>query len=189
MKVCIDAGHGGTDPGAEGTDPFPLEEKEITLAVALHLEEELESRGHWVIMTRRQDRSLSLGARASFANRLGAEVFLSVHANAALSPSVEGMEVFHFPGSDVGRQVARTLLRYLRSALPGHQNRGVKEANFAVLRLTDMPAALVETEFMTNPKQLRFLANDENRKRIAAALADAVDRLTLRSVAPAATAR
>ncbi len=176
MKVCIDAGHGGVDPGAVGTDPFPLEEKEVNLAVALLLAQELEYRGHWVVMARRQDRSLSLGARASFANRLGAELFVSLHANAALSPSVEGIEVFHFPGSDVGRKVARTLLRQLTSAFPNHRNRGVKEANFAVLRLTNMPAALVETEFLTNPRQLRFLAGDRNRERIAVALADAVDR-------------
>jgi N-acetylmuramoyl-L-alanine amidase len=78
MKICIDAGHGGADPGAIGTQPFRLEEKDFNLRLALLLEEELEARGHWTIVTRRQDRSLSLPARADFTNRLGAVLFVSI---------------------------------------------------------------------------------------------------------------
>jgi N-acetylmuramoyl-L-alanine amidase len=106
MKICIDAGHGGTDPGAIGTQPFRLEEKDFNLRLALLLEEELEAKGHWTIVTRRQDRSLSLPARADFSNRLGAELFVSIHANAAGMPAVEGMEIYHFPGSEKGQRVA-----------------------------------------------------------------------------------
>jgi N-acetylmuramoyl-L-alanine amidase len=177
MKVCVDAGHGGTDPGAVGTQPFRLAEKDFTLSLALLVEEELESGGHWTVMTRRRDRALGLAARATFANRAGADLFLSLHANSAAVPEVAGMEVFHFPGSRAGRAAALRVLRQLLSAFPDHANRGVKEADFAVLRETQMPAILVECEFLTNPRQLRFLASPANQRRLALALARGVDGL------------
>lgn len=177
MKVCVDAGHGGTDSGAIGRRPFELLEKDFTRSVALVLEEELESRGHWVVMTRRSDRNLGLDARAAFANRLGADLFVSIHANAAATSQAEGMEVFVFPDSTGGRTAGTRILRKMIAAFPNHRNRGVKEANFAVLRRTAMPAVLVECEFLTNPRQLRFLASEANQARLAAAVADGVDAL------------
>lgn len=175
MKVCVDPGHGGKDPGAVGTQPFRLEEKDFNLSLGMLLEEELEGRGHWTIMTRRRDRSLSLAARADFANRLEAELFVSIHANAAGTPEAEGMEVYHFPGSDEGRRVATLVLDRMISAFPGHKNRGVKEANFDVLRLTEMTAILIENEFLTNPAQLEFLADPGNQKNLALAISDGID--------------
>jgi N-acetylmuramoyl-L-alanine amidase len=175
VKVCVDAGHGGTDPGAIGTSPFRLEEKRFTLRVARLLEGELEARGHWVALTRRHDRTLSLEARAEFANRLGADLFVSVHANAAAVPSVHGIEAYHFPGSGPGRQAAGTILAAMLAAFPTHRDRGVKEANFAVLRLTTMTAVLVECEFLTNPRQLEFLADPASQHLLAVAIADGIE--------------
>ena len=121
------------------------------------------------------DRTLSLGARARFANQHGAELFVSIHANAAAGAQAEGMEVFHFPGSNSGAKFAKPVLKAMLNAFPGHKERGVKEANFAVLRLTRMTAILVECEFLTNPKQLRFLAKQANRQGLAQAIAAAID--------------
>ncbi len=177
MKICIDPGHGGEDPGAIGTDPFRLEEKEFNLKLSLLLEEELETRGHWTVMTRRRDRSLSLRARADFANRLGAELFISIHANGSEIPAAEGMEVFYYPGSSAGQSTANHVLENMIAAFPEHRNRGVKEANFAVLRLTDMPAIEVESEFISNPTQLQFLADHENQRALAVSIANGVDAL------------
>ncbi len=177
MKVCIDAGHGGPDPGAIGTNPFEFEEKEFNLALALMLEEELEWRGHWVVMTRRRDRGIALAARADHANRLGAELFVSIHANAAATSSAEGMEVFHFAGSARGREAAIRILDEMTTTFPGHKDRGVKEGNFAVLRLTKMPAVLVECEFITNPEQLLFLHDLENQLELADAISEGIDVL------------
>jgi N-acetylmuramoyl-L-alanine amidase len=174
MKICIDAGHGGTDPGAIGAGPFRLDEKTFNLALALLLESELSTRGHAVLMTRRVDRTLSLRARASFANQFGADFFVSIHANAALDPAVEGMEVFHFPGSPTGRQAAQSVLRSMMNTFGDHRDRGVKEANFTVLRLTHMPAVLVECEFLTCPQQLPFLADPTEQVKLARAIADGV---------------
>lgn len=175
MKICIDPGHGGSDPGAVGTKPFRLAEKKVTLEISLRLEEALEERGHWVAMTRRTDRSLGLSARAGFANRLEAELFVSVHANAAASATVEGIEVYHFPGSREGRRAATAVLASMVGAFPRHRNRGVKEVNFTVLRETTMPAVLVETEFLTHPRQLEFLADPENQKALAEAIAHGIE--------------
>ena len=178
MKICIDPGHGGKDPGAIGFDPFYVEEKIVDLAIALELEAQLESIGHWTVVTRRKDRSLGLSSRANFANRLKADLFVSIHSNAAADPAVEGMEVFHYPGSTAGRKAATEVLGSLQTAFPDHRSRGVKEANFAVLRLTKMPAILVETEFLTNPRQLQFLTDPLNQELIAVALAAGIDRIT-----------
>ncbi len=176
MKVCIDPGHGGSDPGAvAGTKP--REEKDLNLAIALAVEEELEALGHRTVMTRRRDRTLSLAARPGFANRLQAEFFLSIHCNAAVDPAAEGMEVFCYPGSAAGHRAASIVLNALRDGCPGHKNRGVKEGNWAVLRLAEMPGVLVEIEFMTNGQQLAFLADPGSQQRIAAALAAGVDRI------------
>lgn len=171
MTVCIDPGHGGSDPGAIGKVPARLEEKNVTLDVSLFLQEELLQLGHTVILTRKQDRTLSLSARAAFANRFKADLFVSIHANAAASVTPEGMEVFHFPGSARGHVVAQRILDRMLETFPGHKNRGVKEANFAVLRLSAMPAVLVELEFLTHPEQLQFLADTANQRLLAASIA------------------
>jgi N-acetylmuramoyl-L-alanine amidase len=177
MKICLDPGHGGGDSGGIGIQPFRLEEKDFNLSLALLLEEELEARGHWTIMTRRRDRNLSLPARANYSNRVGAELFVSIHANAAENSAVEGIEVYHFPGSGAGYDAATHVLDSMISAFPTHLSRGVKEANFAVLRLTQMTAILIETEFLTNPSQLQFLADPKNQKDIATAIADGIEAL------------
>ncbi len=182
MKICIDPGHGGTDPGAIGTAPaaasepaLTLKECDFTLDVALLLEEELARRGHSVFLTRRRDRSLRLDARAAHANRHAADLFISIHANAAANPAAEGIEVFHFPGSAAGKSAADRIMRHLAAAFPDHVNRGVKSADFAVLRLTAMPAVLVECEFLTNPDRLRrFLSCPGKRREVAGAIAAGV---------------
>ena len=174
MKVCVDAGHGGADPGAIGLEPRRLEEKDVTLALAFLLEEELVLRGHEVIMTRRQDRTLALDARAEFANRYEAELLVTLHCNAAADPRVEGMEVFHRPGSPAGRETAANVLTRMLAAFPGHENRGVKEADFTVLREATATGVLVEAEFLTNPSQLKFLADPKNQRGLARAIAEGI---------------
>ena len=178
MRVCVDAGHGGSDPGAIGTRPFRLAEKKVTLRISALLDRALERRGHSVVMTRRIDRTLGLLPRARFANRQKADLFLSIHANAAATASAEGMEVYHFPDSRDGHRLAVAVLQSLGGAFPDHANRGVKEANFAVLRETRMPAILVETEFITHPRQLEFLSDPESQGALADAIADGIEKIS-----------
>ncbi|OGL47057.1 MAG: hypothetical protein A2161_20105 [Candidatus Schekmanbacteria bacterium RBG_13_48_7] len=174
MKICIDAGHGGSDPGAVTYSPFYFEERDFNLNVALLLEKQLKIYGQSVIMTRRVNRSLALSSRTSFANKYKANFFVSIHANAAESESVEGMEIFHFPGSKTSQKSAKIILDNMHAEFPDHKIRGIKEANFAVLRLTDMPAVLVECEFLTNPVQLKFLNDSVNQHKLAFAIVNGI---------------
>jgi len=178
MRLCIDPGHGGSDAGAQTKQPTTLREKDVNLAIALQLEREAQRQGWDSLTTRLQDRTLSLASRATFANRFKADLFVSIHCNAAASPEVEGIEVYHFPGSPQGRWLALHVIDKLLARFPDHHSRGVKEANFAVLRRTKMPAVLVECEFLTSPKQAVFLKDAKNQAAIAEAIADGIGAAT-----------
>jgi N-acetylmuramoyl-L-alanine amidase len=91
--VVVDAGHGGIDPGALG--PRGLREKDVTLAVALDLEQRLRARGFQVVMTRRRDQTVSLEERTALAEGVGGDVFVSVHVNAAPRSSASGIETYY----------------------------------------------------------------------------------------------
>jgi N-acetylmuramoyl-L-alanine amidase len=91
-RVVIDPGHGGYDPGARSGD---LAEAALVLDVAERLESKLVAEGIEVVLTRRSDVYVSLRARTELANRVGADVFLSIHANAAEDPEARGIETYH----------------------------------------------------------------------------------------------
>ncbi len=172
MKICIDAGHGGRDTGSAGIlNKQSLKEKDITLSIALLLEQELLALDHKTYLTRRCDRTLSLQARSRYANRYKVDLFISIHCNSAYTNKAEGMETWIHPYSDIARKFARPVQKNLIKMFPRHKNRGIKEANFHVLRETKMPAMLIETEFINNPRQAKFLANEKNQKKIATAIA------------------
>jgi N-acetylmuramoyl-L-alanine amidase len=91
--VVVDAGHGGSDPGAIG--PGRLREKDVTLAVALELERRLVARGFRVVMTRRGDATVSLEERTALAEGVGGDVFVSIHVNAAARSAANGIETYY----------------------------------------------------------------------------------------------
>lgn len=177
MKICIDPGHGGRDPGAVGRcDDHDLCERDIALQVGLYLEEALKQEGHITYLTRRIDRTLALAARSQFANRYDVDLFVSIHCNAAYTVTAKGMETWIHPFSSVGRKYGDPIQESLMAAFSDHNNRGVKEANFHVLRETAMPAVLVETEFITHPDQALFLSAGENQRKIAQAITEGIGR-------------
>lgn len=95
MTIVIDPGHGGTDPGAQGSNG--LLEKHVTLAVSLKLAKELKHRyPHWkIVLTRSHDHTLSLPARTQIANRAQADLFLSIHANSHENMHAKGIETYY----------------------------------------------------------------------------------------------
>ncbi|WP_052144749.1 N-acetylmuramoyl-L-alanine amidase [Halalkalibacter okhensis] len=144
--IVIDAGHGGSDPGATANG---LQEKEVVLDIALRVEKKLRAAGANVVMTRTNDTFIALEERANIANRAKASSFISVHANAA-TEAANGSETYWLAGtSEDSKKLATAIQKHLVNEL-GTRDRGVKTANFSVLRNTNMPASLVEVGFLTN---------------------------------------
>ncbi len=155
MRVFIDPGHGGADPGATFGD---LIEKQIVLSISVRLAQKVEDLGHRVEMSRKTDFFLHLEARARAANDWLADVFLSIHLNADADPDEPGMpeaqgsEFWIYPGSVHGSGLASSIDHAIAIDFPEHPARGIKRANFAVLRLTKMPAVLLELAFIDTEK-------------------------------------
>ena len=156
--VVIDPGHGGDDPGAIGINGLP--EKAVNFAIAQQVTAALRERQMRVLLTRTDDRTLSLDDRVAIAEQAKATVFVSIHANSAgqNQPQINGVETFHYPGSTEGNLLAQAIHSSLTQATES-PDRGVKTANFLVLRKTTMPAALIETGFVTGTEDARRLAN------------------------------
>lgn len=169
--IALDPGHGGGDPGA--VSPSGLREKDITLKIAQQVVKLLGGRGTIAVLTRGSDKDVFLQDRAKFANDSNADVFVSIHCNAATNPVAHGLEAFYFHGSGAGQRLATAILDrlVLETLLP---NRGVKESGFAVLRLTDMPATLVECGFLTNAHEEKLLRRDDFCFKCARAIADGI---------------
>lgn len=159
MKVVvIDAGHGGKDNGATGNG---LKEKDVNLSIALKLGKLLSSVGVKVIYTRTTDVFIELSERANIANRVNADVFISIHANAH-NGSSNGVEVFSFPGSKGGMELSKDVLSQLVSDGIFKINRGNKTANFAVLRRTKMTSILTETGFIDHKGDAEIIRNKQS---------------------------
>jgi len=195
-RIVIDAGHGGTDPGAVGWVPHspdiaPKREVDQALAIAAAVAAELDRRGYDVVMTRTADRYMQLQERVMFVNALKpqAALVISLHRDAAASANAQGLTVFYNnmgnKPSVRGKRLAEILQRHLvqrtgltdRSARPRPAFRDGKqvETSLAILRDTKPPAALVELGFMSHPTE-ELLADDPNfRRSCALAIAGAVD--------------
>ncbi len=176
MKICVDPGHGGYDPGAVG--PSGLKEKDITLAVSFLVAEKLKAAGQNVVLTRIGDIVTwtpdgDLPKRCQVANNFNADVFVSIHCNSATNPAATGTETYHHAASTNGKRLAGAVQGELVAAL-GLPDRGVKTANFYVLAHTNMPAVLVELAFICNPKEEALLATPSIQEKMAQAIARGV---------------
>jgi N-acetylmuramoyl-L-alanine amidase CwlD len=176
--IVIDPGHGGIHTGARGRSG--IYEKDINLGVARHVKTLLEERGWRVIMTRAADRELvreinaDLDARADMANGAGADAFISIHTNYAENTSAQGFEVYYYAPSRRGAILAREIERSLKAATPD-EDRGVKTANFRVIKRARIPAVLVEIGFVSHPPTERRLASDDYRRTLAEAIVRGVE--------------
>ena len=158
-KVFIDPGHGGTDPGASGNG---LYEKEVVLSISKKVRNILISKGFEVELSRSTDQYVSLSDRATQANAWDADLFVSIHCNSATSSSANGTECYTYPTANTStKSLSKNMASALASKL-GLTNRGHKEANFAVLRLSNMPAILIETAFINNANDASKLKTREN---------------------------
>ena len=220
-SVVVDAGHGGPDNGMNGVTNAGtrIYEKQITLAIALQVAEQLRERGVTVHLTRTRDTLIALSDRGRIANSKRADLFMSIHVNAANpgwrnATAARGFETYFLAeaktedarrvermeneavkfetGADAPRgdplsfiindmaqnehlressDLAGAVQRHMRGVHPG-TNRGVKQANFAVLRGSYMPAILVEVGFGTNRDEATFLATAARQRELARSIVE-----------------
>jgi N-acetylmuramoyl-L-alanine amidase len=170
--ICLDAGHGGDDPGAIG--PSGTLEKDNTLAISLLLRDILESNGATVVLTRDTDRNVSapnssaseeLKARVEIATDANADIFISIHNDSFTSNTAMGTTTFHYGGAD-SLKLATLIQKNLVAEL-GTKDRSSRFASFYVIRYTKMTAILVEVAFISNPEEEVLLSSTDGRTKIA----------------------
>ena len=171
--VVIDPGHGGPDPGAIGIGG--VRETDVVLEVSKIVEKLLSEKGVKVRLTRKNEVDLDLPPRVSFANRFGADIFVSIHANASRGKrrDINGLETFYYRGWR-GRLLAKGIQKQILRVSPGSPDRGVKQGRYFVIKNTRMPAVLVEIGFLTGRLDARRLEKTSHRKRIAYAIAKGI---------------
>jgi len=178
--VAIDAGHGGKDPGAIG--PTGLRESEVVLDVSLRLRDLLAKDGIRTLMTRETDVFVDLFDRTKIARERGATIMVSIHANAHAQTAVNGSETYYLtPQSLALAQMIQDEL----GVLLGIPSRGVKTANFVVLRESGIPSVLVETAFISHPDDEGRLRDLAFRQRVAQAIYRGITRFLVVYPVPA----
>ncbi len=171
--VIIDPGHGGHDPGTLGGDTPTAPEKDITLAIGTVVVARLEAQGVRVIATRTTDEFLELDERGALADRHRASLFVSIHADAADSPSASGATFYIRPAGDApSRRAAAAIAAKFRSA--AIKSRGTARAEFRVLVSHSRPAVLVECGYLTNADDARKLNDREYQQAVARAIAGGI---------------
>lgn len=179
--IIVDAGHGGKDAGTSSRrDKY--QEKELTLETARLTAECLRKLGYKTVLTRTEDLYVPLDTRTEIANSQKADLFVSIHYNFSVSPEVEGIEVYFYKeekkptpvriiqSKELGIEVLKRIV-----ANTGAASRGVKQANFAVVRQTKMPAILIEAGFLSNQKEREKLQDRQYLHALAQGIANGVD--------------
>lgn len=180
--VVIDPGHGGFDPGAIGVQG--TREKNLNLTVAMQVKEKLVQAGAKVVMTRETDIDVpsrkgagpgDLQARTTIANENSADVFISIHHNAAGRPSASGTGTYYYQKTVFDGILAQSLQAEMLKA-GGLVDYGVRTANFYVVKHVTMPAALLEIGFLSNLQEEQILNSSEFQQKIAQAVVTGIDR-------------
>ncbi len=179
FTICIDPGHGGKDTGAidgKENDALYTKEADINLKVALLLTERLRAKGYNVVLTRASDWYPTLKERIMRANQAKADLFLSLHCNAAVNERATGIETLYHPSSKNGKRFAELIqqevIKHTKAA-----SRGVKaRKDLAVLNGTNMPSALLEMGFITNNVEEYKLNDPAYQALIVTAIEKAIER-------------
>lgn len=214
-RIVLDPGHGGGDPGAGGEGG--VKEKDVVLEITRLVKGFLEVKGYQAILTRSGDVFVPLRQRTGLANRDRADIFVSIHANAAFNNLARGTETFYYaPATDSSARklallenavlkleageggegeelnnpgegddnyrrrlvksikLARKIQEKLAAVSPG-PDRGVKAAEFYVLKYTEMPSVLVETGFISNHHEGSLLSDLDYQEKLAGAIARGID--------------
>lgn len=158
--VIIDAGHGGSDPGAIGVNK--TKESAITLIIANKIKPILERCGLKVIMTRTRDEFIGINERVAIEKKTSNYCFVSIHCN-AFNGTVAGLEVLYNAPSANGKRLAQKIYDQLIADKLYINKRGIKaRTDLGVLKNTICPAALVETAFIDNAQDYKLLQKQDD---------------------------
>lgn len=174
FSILLDPGHGGHDVGTQSISKPRYQEKSLNLVTAQFVKNYLQQLGYQVGMTREQDKFVSLDKRTQIANERKPTLFVSIHYNSAPSAEAQGVEVFFYQSKDKEKKERMQKSKRLAQAVLKNvianthaKSRGVKQANYVVIRDTMMPAILVEGGFVTNEAELEKLKDPTYLKRLA----------------------
>ena len=182
--VMIDPGHGGFDPGKIGING--TYEKQINLSIAKELKKYLEDKGIEVVMTRESDEDLDgmegkahknkdMQKRKEAINNSKADILISIHQNAFTDSKVKGFQVFYYTGSVGGEQLAGSVDQILKEKINPENKRPIKDTNnYYVLRVTKMPAIIVECGFLSNEEEEALLKDSKYQERLAHAIGEGI---------------
>lgn len=171
QKVCVDAGHGGSDTGATYNG---LEEKSVTLDIAKKLQTLLQNAGYTIVMTRTTDISLTNSQRAQICNQANADVLVSIHLNSSTNHSTDYTKGFY--GKKLKDQSFTGVVHKALASELGIIDGGVTNFADGVLIKSNMPATLQETVFLTSDYEYGLLTDStgNRQQQIAQALDDGI---------------
>ncbi len=178
--IMLDAGHGGSDPGALGTlNGRTIKEKDLTLSITYKVKAILARNGYKTAMTRTGDTLPTLAERPEMANDRDCALFVSIHINSATATDAKGTEVYYSEENNddeygltsqrFATNVLNGMLKYMKST-----DRGVRMANWAVTRRANMPAVLVEVGFISNDGELKLMCSDDYQNKTAMGIAEGI---------------
>lgn len=181
-KIALDPGHGGPDGGAESKDG--IIEKDINLAITMHLRDYLQEAGAMVVMTRESDQDLAepstkgyskrktedLLARAQFITQQKADLFVSIHLNSIPSAKWSGAQTFYYPNHEDNGNLAALIQDEIKKNLKNTDRIAKPVDNVYLLKTLKIPSALVEVGFLSNPAEAQMLKSPEYQKKVAASV-------------------
>jgi len=172
--IVIDPGHGGADPGAIG--PTGYYEKDANLSISLKLKNKLTSAGYRVVLTRNSDESKSLEDRVNFINSSGADLAISIHNNAWVLPTANGTETYWSTSNNGNSSLAANYIHSSLVSSINRRDRGVKTADFYILKNSKIPAILTECVFISNPDEENLLKSGSFQDNIVDGIYTGVDK-------------
>ncbi|MFD0681828.1 MULTISPECIES: N-acetylmuramoyl-L-alanine amidase CwlD [unclassified Paenibacillus] len=181
-KIALDPGHGGPDGGAESKNG--IIEKDINLAITLHLRDYLQEAGALVVMTREEDKDLAqpstkgyskrktedLVNRAQFIIQQKSDMFVSIHLNAIPSVKWSGAQTFYYPTHKQSGVLAALIQDEVKKNLKNTDRVAKTVENVFLLKSLQIPSALVEVGFLSNPAEANLLNTPAYQKKIAASI-------------------
>lgn len=169
--IILDPGHGGDDPGASCDSGTP--EKVLTLKTAQAAAELLREAGARVYLTRNEDRRSNLQDVMEFANKSGADIFISIHYNSTYGPDISGSETYYY--NPVSREFAQIMHEAIVRGID-RRDRGLHRVRFYTVNHARMPSVLLEPVYLSSPDEKELANSGSFREKLAQAIVRGVKK-------------